>query len=160
MSSGWRVWFPFFVLVALHFLLHLGLGLGRGAPDLLTLALLVAARELRTAPAAASGFALGLLEDAFNVLAFGANTVALTVVGAAGAGARVLFVGDSVRFVVSYLFLGKWLREVIFWLVAGEGLRGPFLTAMGLRAGLAAAYVAALGLLVMWVIGALRESPG
>ena len=49
---------PFLVL--LHFFLHLGLSLGREAPDLLTLALLLAARETRMGTAAALGFFFGI----------------------------------------------------------------------------------------------------
>ena len=49
----------FWVLVALlvvtHFLLHLGLGIGVAAPDLLTVAVLLSARRMRGWSAAALG---------------------------------------------------------------------------------------------------------
>ena len=130
MRVSWRVWGTVVLLVTLHFFLHVALGLGAEAPDLLTVALLVAAREVRMGTGAAVGFAFGLLEDAFNVLAFGANTIAMTLTGAVGARTRDLFVGDSLIFVVSYLFLGKWLRDLIFWVVIGNSLRGPFMDSM------------------------------
>ena len=68
----------------LHFLLHLGFGFGNVAPDLLTISLLLAAREVGMGTAAGIGFVFGLLLDAFSILAFGANTVVMTVLGAVG----------------------------------------------------------------------------
>jgi hypothetical protein len=91
-ARAWRTWILVAALVIVHFLLHVGLGYGRGAPDLLTLGLLLAAREVRAGAAAAVGLLFGLLEDALSVLAFGANTVAMTAIGILGA-----FTRDSVR---------------------------------------------------------------
>ena len=157
MRGSWRVWGVVTVLVVLHFLLHLGLGLGRGAPDLLVVALLVGARELGPAAGAGLGFSLGLLEDAFSVLAFGANALALTVLGAAGARTRDLFVGDSLSFLVSYLFVGKWMRDLLHWLVAGEGLREPFMSVMLVEGTLGAAYATGTGLIALTLTGAWWE---
>ena len=110
MRGSWRVWATVLGLASLHFLLHLGIGLAEVAPDLLTIALLLAAREVGMGTAAGIGFVSGLLLDAFSLLAFGANTVAMTLLGAAGARTRDWFVGDSFFFVVSYLFIGKWAK--------------------------------------------------
>jgi rod shape-determining protein MreD len=156
-TGSWRVWATVAALFVLHFLLHLGLGFGRVAPDLLTVALLVGARRLRMGSGAALGFAFGILEDAFSVLAFGANAVAMTLVGALGARTRDLFVGDSLLFMVSYLVAGKWVRDLIFWVVAGN-LRGPFGEVMLVQAGMAALYAAAVGVVAMWVSGAWWEA--
>lgn len=156
--GSWRIWGTVTVLVVLHFLLHLGAGLGSEAPDLLAVALLVGSRELRMGSGAGLGFAFGLMEDAFSVVAFGANTVAMTLVGALGARTRDLFVGDSLLFLVSYLFLGKWLRDLVFWIAVGEGARGPFTDAMLVQGGLAALYAAGVGLVAMWVSGGFWES--
>ena len=78
------------VLFVLHFLLHVGFGFGAGAPDLLTIALLLAAREIGMGRAALLGLCFGLLEDALSVLAFGANTIAMTVAAVGGAFTRDL----------------------------------------------------------------------
>lgn len=158
MTSPWRVWGVVALLVLLHFLLHLGLGIGRAAPDLSTVALLVAVREVRTGTGAGLGFALGLLEDAYSVLAFGANTLAMTVVGAVGARSRDLFVGDSLSFVVAYLFIGKWTRDLLHWLVAGEGLREPFVQAMLVEGTVAAGYATVAGLVALTLTGAWWET--
>ncbi len=158
MKGTWRVWATVVFLAVLHFFLHLGLGLGAEAPDLLTVALLLAAREVGMGVAAGIGFAFGLLLDAFSVLAFGANAIAMTLVGMVGARTRDLFVGDSFFFVVAYLFLGKWLKDLIHWVVAGEVVREPFTQALLVDSSLAAAYAAAVGVLVVMVTGAWWES--
>lgn len=154
MSGSVRVWSVVIMLVLLHFLLHLGVGMGRSAPDLLTVALLVAARQVGIGMGAGLGFVFGLLEDAFSLLAFGANAVAMTVIGALGAGTRDLFVGDSLFFLVSYLFLGKWTRDLIHWVLAGDSLREPFVQAMLVEGGIAAVYATVVGLVAMGVSGA------
>lgn len=146
------------VLVGLHFLLHVGFGFGGGAPDLLTLALLIAAREMRVGWAALTGLVFGLLEDALSVLAFGASTLAMTVVGWAGARTRDLFVGDSLLFVVSYFAFGKWARDLIRWVAVGEDLREPFVSAVLVGSGLQAVYAALVGVLVVTLFGISWEA--
>jgi len=136
-------------LVVLHLFLHLGLGIGGAAPDLMTVALLLAAREVGMGWGGALGFFFGLLEDSFSVLAFGANTLALTLVGILGARTRDFFVGDSVLFLFTYFTAGKLLRDLVHWLVAGEGLREPFLNAVVVDGTVGAVYGAVLGLLVL-----------
>ena len=158
MRSSWRVWATVAVLALLHFLLHLGLGLGTIAPDLLTISLLLAAREVGMGTAAGIGFAFGLMLDAFSLLAFGANSVAMTLIGAAGARTRDLFVGDSFFFVVSYLFLGKWVKDLLYWVLVGEGIREPFVQAVLVESSMNAAYAAVVGVLVVTVTGAWWES--
>jgi len=146
-------------LVVLHFLLHVGLGFGREAPDLLTLALLLVVRETRLGAAAALGFLLGIMEDAFSALAFGAGALAMTVVGILGSRTRDLFVGDSVRFLFAYLGIGKLLRDLIYWLAAGEALREPFVTGVLLHGGLGALYMAAVGVCLHLLMGGSRSLP-
>ena len=158
MKGPLRVWVTVVLLAFFHFLIHLGLGFGNVAPDLLTISLLLAAREVGMGTAAGIGFVFGLLLDAFSLLAFGANTVAMTALGAAGARTWDLFVGDSFFFVVSYLFLGKWVKDLLHWLLVGEGVREPFFQALLVQSSLNAAYVAVVGVLVVTITGAWWES--
>lgn len=146
------------LLVLLHFTFRVGFGWGAGAPDLLTLALLLVAREVAMGPAALVGLLLGLLEDALSVLAFGASALALTVVAIVGSRTRDLFVGDSRLFALSYFFLGKWLRDLVQWLAVGEELREPFVQSLLVDGGLAAAYVAGVGLAVLILLGVAWDS--
>jgi cell shape-determining protein MreD len=148
-----RVWGVCGFLVLLHFGLHLSLGLGEGAPDLLIVALLIAVRELDIGRAAGLGFFLGMLDDAFSVLAFGANTLALTLVGMGGARTRDLFVGDSLLFLTSYLVLGKWIRDFLHWVAVGEGLRESFVETMLIQSPISAAYAGLIGLVVIAISG-------
>ncbi|MDX1646351.1 MAG: hypothetical protein R3304_04325 [Longimicrobiales bacterium] len=155
-GSPTRGWLLALVLVLLHFFLHVGLSYGRGAPDLLTLALLLLARELTMGWAAAVGLALGLMEDALSVLAFGANSIAMTIVGIGGALTRDIFVGDSRLFLISYVFVGKWARDLIHWIAVGQELRQPFLEQVLIDGGIASLYLAAVGVVVeeVWGVGA------
>ncbi len=141
------------LLVILHFLIHLGFGIGSGAPDLLTLALLLAAREVGMGWASGMGFLFGLLADSFSSLAFGASTLALTAVGIVGARTRDFFVGETFLFFFFYLAGGKWLRELLYWVVAGGGLRGPFLDHLLVDGTLAALYMAVVGILILMLFG-------
>jgi len=150
-------WALLVVLAVLHFLFRLGFGFEERVPDLLTLSLLLAARTGGAGVGAGLGFLFGLLEDALSLLAFGANTVAMTVVGVVGAGTRAFFVGDSVLFVVGYLMAGKWLRDMIFWIVAGEAVREPFVRSVVVQGGAGALYVGLVGTLLVLLAGRARE---
>ncbi len=141
------------ILAVLHFLLHLGMGIGQEAPDLLTLALLLAAREVTMGWGGGLGFFFGLLEDSFSGLAFGANTLAMALVGVLGARTRDLFVGDSLLFFFFYLAGGKWIRDLVHWIAAGEAGREPFLNAVLVDGSLAAIYLGLFGLLLILPFG-------
>lgn len=148
-----RVWVLVGLLFVSHFFLHVGLSFGAGAPDLLTLALLLASREIGLGKASVLGLVFGLTEDAMSVLSFGANTIAMTIVGIGGASTRDLFVGDSRFFLVSYVLLGKWIRDLTHWIVVGEGARQPFVEQVVVQGGLASVYVALVGVVLAALTG-------
>ena len=152
------VWVLVGLLFLTHFVLHVGFGIGRAAPDLLTIALLLAVREVGVGSAAGIGMFCGLLEDSLSVLAFGANTVAMTTIGILGALTRDLFVGDSRLFVASYLFAGKLARDFGHWVLVGEELRQPFTDQVLVQGGIAALYVAAIGLGLTFLIKLTAEA--
>src|SRR5690606_31639753 len=146
----WRMrspslWVAVGLLLLLHLLLHVGLGVGPWVPDLMTVALLVGAREVRVGTGAALGFVFGLMEDAFSLLAFGANTLTLTILGILVAGVRYLFVGGLVLFMVCYLAVGAWVRPTLHWIVAGAAVRDPMLDALLIEGVPAALYAAVVG---------------
>ena len=153
MKTPPRVWGVVGLLILLHFGLHVSLGLGEGAPDLVVVALLIGAREVDIGRAAGLGFILGLLEDAFSVLAFGASTFALTLVGMGGARTRDFFVGDSLFFLMSYLVFGKWAKDLLHWVAVGEGLREPFVDTMLIQSPISAVYAGVIGLVVIAISG-------
>lgn len=157
MKNGWAFWVMIALLVALHFTLHLSFGLGRSAPDLLTTAVLLGARQLTGGRAAALGFTLGLLEDAVSLAAFGAAAAAQTVVGFLGARSRDLFVGDSVLFLMIYIFLGTWIRDALYYALADVIRRGDPVTALLIQAPLGALYTAAAGVVAVLVYRTLTR---
>ena len=158
MKTDARVWILFAGLSLTHLLLHVGFGVGRAAPDLLTVALLLGAREMGMGRAAGLGLFLGLLEDALSVLSFGANSVAMTTVAVLGAFTRDLFVGDSRLFLVSYFVIGKWIRDLVHWIMVGESLRRPFgdVVVQGLIGGV---YAAVVGIFLLAITGLWKEAP-
>lgn len=136
------------VLVVLHFLLRIGLGLGQLAPDLLVLALLLAAREMRAGAAAALGLALAILEGAVVPFAMGALAIVFTVLGYLGARTREVFPSDSLVLLAIYLFVGKWVADVLLHLLAGRLIHPGGPSTLLLISPLAALYLALAGLLV------------
>ncbi|MEJ2186771.1 MAG: rod shape-determining protein MreD [Gemmatimonadota bacterium] len=156
MSRGtWGPWFLIVLLVVVHLLLHVTFGIERGAPDLLTLALLLGARRMNSGPAAALGLGLGVLQDSLSALAFGAASVTYAVLGFLGSRSRDLFVGDSLLFMGLYLFAGKWLNDILYMVLADSVRSGEVLTAVLVDAPIGALYMTGAGLFVMGVYRAL-----
>ena len=156
MRGGWPFWVFIGVLVVIHFALHLSFGIEETAPDLITVSVLLAARQVTGGPAAGVGFALGLLEDAVSLGAFGAAAVTQTVIGYLGARSRDLFVGDSAIFLGSYLFLGSWAQDALYFLLAGGVRRGEPVDALLLTAPLEALYAAVVGLVAVVLYRTVR----
>ncbi|MDE2655656.1 MAG: rod shape-determining protein MreD [Gemmatimonadetes bacterium] len=143
-------------LIVAHLLLRIGFGLQNAAPDLMLLALLLASRSLSLGGGALVGFCLGLLEDAFSMLSFGASVFALTLVGTMGAQVRHMFVGRSIFFQSTYFFLAKWVRDLLAWLVSNPDSRDVFVDHVLIESPVAALYVAAAGLSVRYLF--LKDS--
>ena len=134
------------ILVVLHFLLRVGLGYEQLAPDLLVVALLLAARQITAGAAAALGLVLGILDGAMAPFALGATALALTVVGFLGARSREFFSEDNYILLALYLFVGKWVFDAILYLGTRELFR-PGGADLLLVSPLTALYAAAAGLI-------------
>lgn len=158
MKAGRAFWIFIAVLVVLHFVLHVSFGLGRSAPDMLTVAVLLGSRQLSGGRAAGFGFLLGLIEDGVSLAAFGAGAVTQTVIGYLGARSRDLFVGDSLLFLALYLFLGKWARDALYYGVAAGVRRGEPVSALLLQAPVAALYAALAGVVAIVAYRSLTRS--
>jgi rod shape-determining protein MreD len=153
-------WLALILLPFLHFLFRVGLGFGNAVPDLLTLGLLLTAREVRSGAAAGFGFFYGLLEDAFAILSFGANTLVMTGVGILGARSRDLFVGESTGFFLLYLGGGTWLRTLLHWVVSAQDHRGSPAFVLLVEAPLVSLYTAGAGILLLKLTGRLVRVGG
>ena len=68
--SSTSYWVFILILVVLHLVVHVAIGFGTMAPDLITIAVLLSARRLSGAAAAGLGLALGLLVDALSLTSF------------------------------------------------------------------------------------------
>lgn len=147
---GWGFVALVAVVVVLHFVLRVGLGFQQLAPDLLVVAVLLAARHLPAGLASGFGFLMGLLEGALVPSVLGASSLALTIVGFLGARSREVFAEDNYVLLAIYLFVGKWLYDVILFTATGD-LFGPGATYLILISPLTALYAAAAGLIAVMI---------
>jgi cell shape-determining protein MreD len=142
-------------LVLLHFVLRVGLGLGFYVPDLLTVALLLAARRMRAGAAAGLGVLFGVLDGAMNPFTMGASALVLAVLGYLASRSREVLAGDSPVLLVAFLGLGKYLFDLFLWgVLSSRALAGPASVLFTLSP-LAALYAAAAGLAAVTVYRAL-----
>ena len=147
MDRRWPFVVFIILLIALHLFLRVGLGIDFWAPDLLTIALLLAARRLQAGLAAGVGLAMGLIRDSVNLTTFGSDAVVMTILGYLGSRTRDYFVGDSMFFLAIYLFLGKWLHDALYFVVARAiGVQDP-VSMLLVEAPIAAGYSALAGLI-------------
>lgn len=158
MTGGAAFWGVAVFLALLHFALRVGFGVGEWSPDLLAVGLLVAALRLPVAMAAGLGLAFGVIEDALSILSFGANAMALTIVGILGSWSREFFVGGSVVFLVSYFTIGVWFRGVLHWVISGRSVGEETVRLLLLDMPLAALYGAGVGTLLLVLVGILGDS--
>lgn len=148
-GSRWALVVLVVLLVALHFIFRIGFGIGERFPDLLVVALLLAAREIRAGWAAGLGLLLGVLEGSVIPFSLGASAFALTVVGYLAARSREFLSGDGPISVALFLFAGKWLYELFLYVALRLQGQPGSLSALLLIAPLAALYAAAAGVAVL-----------
>ncbi len=144
-GSRWPLVLLVVVLIAAHFVFRIGFGLGERFPDLLVVALLLAAREMRPGGAAGLGLLLGFLEGSVIPFSLGASALVLTVLGYLGARSRDVLSGDGVVLTALYLFAGKWLYDALLALVLWTVAEPTSASALLLIAPLAALYAALAG---------------
>jgi rod shape-determining protein MreD len=139
--SGVSFWVFIVVVVIAHLVLHVAIGLGATAPDLMTVAVLLSARRLSAAVGAGVGLIMGVLIDALSLTTFGASALIYSVIGLLGARSRDLFEGDSLIFVAGYIFIGKWLRDAAYLALTHSEHTEPW-SALLTSAPIAALYAA------------------
>jgi cell shape-determining protein MreD len=153
-SASWGLPLLVVILAAAHFVLRVGMDLGNLAPDLLVVAVLLAARTMRAGRAALLGLVLGMLEGSLIPFGLGSVALALTVVGYAGARSRDLFASEGPVTLGLYFFGGKLLFDVLLSLVSGAAF-GPEVTGLLVLTPLTALYAAVTGVLVFATYRAL-----
>jgi hypothetical protein len=138
--------FPLFlvVLILLHFVLHIGLGLGETAPDLMAVAVLLAARRSTMPAGALLGLGVGVIDDAMGIGPLGPRSIALALSALLGTWSRSFVEGDGLLFVVAYLFAGVWACDLLLSVVAPGRATPGFLTLITVTP-LQAAYTAVAG---------------
>lgn len=151
MNAGWGFWLLIAAAAALHFLLRLTLGLGEYAPDLLTVAVLLGARQVRPGAGAGLGFVAGLLRDAIATSRLGAGALVLTVLGYFGSRSRDVLDGEGLVFTAIYVFVGKWLHDVAHGILTGRALLADPARTLLVELPIAALVASASGILLVIV---------
>jgi rod shape-determining protein MreD len=119
--GAWPLWLILGLLVLLHFYLRPRLYAGRGAPDFLLLALLIASFRSRPGTAAVAGFLVGLVDDVLTPAHFGAGMMAHTVVAYLAAWGRSVFFADNLLVNAGLFATGTLLRNVLVLVFSGGG---------------------------------------
>jgi rod shape-determining protein MreD len=145
------------ILIVLNFTLRPLLA-WRAGIDFLVIALIFGAVRLRPGGAALFGFLLGLAADSLALDAFGANALAMTVVGFAASWLKAVFFADNLALNGFFLFLGKWLFDLIF-LIAERRLGGlELIMQLFVWSSLSAAVTALAGVVALMVLRPLLEA--
>lgn len=111
------------ILVILDVTLRTGLGVGGlFAPDLIAVAVLLAARRWTAVRAVVLALVLGVLDDAMGIGNLGARSLALGAAAVVGTWTRQVVEGENPLFIVPYLFLGAWLANAIAMVVSPGGV--------------------------------------
>lgn len=145
MSRGMAYGLLVALLVAAHFVLRVSLGFGEGAPDLLTVAVLLGARRVRPSLGALLGLVLGLLRDSLGVGSFGADALAMTIIGWLGGRSRDWFEGGTPLFIGVYLTVGVWAHHILRTVLGGVPVDSSVIGALLVAPILGALYAAAAG---------------
>ncbi|MFN2567857.1 MAG: rod shape-determining protein MreD [Gemmatimonadaceae bacterium] len=145
------------ILIVLHFTLRPLLA-WRAGIDFLVIALMFGAVRLRPGAAALFGFLLGLTADSLALSAFGANALAMTVVGFTASWLKAIFFADNLLLNGFFLLVGKWLFDLIF-LIAERRLGGlELVMQLVVWSMLASAVTALAGVVALMVLRPLLEA--
>lgn len=139
------------ILVTLQFTLRPLLD-WRGGVDFLVIGVLLVAVRTRPGLAAIVGLGFGLMLDAMQPEALGANALGMTLVGFFASRLKAAFFSDELGLNAIFVFLGKLAFDVVS-LVAEGRLGGMALVKqLTLWTPLAALATAAVGMLVMALV--------
>ena len=148
------------LLVLAQFALRPRLGDPRYAPDFLLVALLFLAVRVRPMAGTIAGFLVGLVTDAVAPTAFGAATLALTVVGYAAGWLKALVFADNLLVTAVFVFAAGWVRDAIEVLLARQLEGGALAWQLLVTSPLAALSTAAAAALTLLLVrGWLRQRP-
>ncbi|MHB1225694.1 MAG: rod shape-determining protein MreD [Gemmatimonadaceae bacterium] len=146
----------FAALIALHYSVR-PLFATRASVDFLIIALLLAAVRVRPGAAALVGFGLGLLMDSLKPGTFGAASLAMTMIGYTASWLKPVFFADNLPLNAFFFFIGKWGFDALY-LTVGQRLHGSELVMqLLLWSPLAAAFTAAVGVLLLVLARPLTE---
>ena len=146
------------ILVLFHYSIRPALD-WRAEVDFVVIALLIAGVRMRPGAAALLGFALGLTADALVPDAFGASSMALSVIGYTASRLKAAFFADNLGLNALFFFAGKWAFDLIYLAVERELGGSGLIVQMFLWSPLSAAVTAVAGVVLLLLFKPLLE-PG
>ena len=147
----------FAALITLHYTVR-PLFASRAAVDIVVIALLLAAVRVRPGAAALIGFLLGLLLDSLQPGAFGAASLALTILGYGASWLKPVFFADNLALNAFFFFVGKWVFDAIYLTVGQRTYGSELVMQLLLWSPIAAAVTAVAGVLLIVVLRPLTEA--
>jgi len=145
-----RTLIAFVVLVLLHYSLRPLLGWRLG-PDLLLVAVVVAAVRVRPGTAAVIGLIVGVVSDAIGTDPFGAAALGFSVVGFGTSWVQQVVFADDLMVNFTLFFFGDWAFSIIFLLVARTS-SSPILAPMLVWAPIRAGITALFGIVILMIL--------
>jgi rod shape-determining protein MreD len=141
-----------FLLFALQVFFHSLYGLVDALPDLIPIAIAVAAARWNPGGVAMLGFVAGVMEDSFSTSYLGLNSLAWTAAGTIGASIKSSLYGNRVAVAVILVAVLKAIHDVIFNVVYLWNSPGDLPARLFLEMPLAVVYSSGLGLIFFIIL--------
>ena len=136
------------LLLSLQVFFHSVFGLVDALPDLVPIAVAIAAIRWGTGGAALVGFLMGVVEDSFATSYLGLNPLSWTLAGAIGSSIRSSLYGNRVAVAVILVVILKAIHEIAYLVVYLWHTPGEMLSEILLYTPLASIYSAGLALVL------------
>jgi rod shape-determining protein MreD len=149
---------PFIIillLLSLQVLFHSIFGLVEALPDLIPVALAVAAIRWGITGAAIAGFLAGVVEDSFATSLLGLNSLSWTLAGTIGSTIRSSLYGNRIAVAVILVAVLKVIHEIVYYVVYLWNTPGEILTRIFLHIPIASIYSAGMALVIFILLDRL-----
>jgi rod shape-determining protein MreD len=158
-SSAIRASVGFVLLVLAHFAVR-PLFAGPVAVDFAIIAILFASVRLRPGLAALTGFAVGVVLDAFAPGNFGSTALVATLLGFGASWLKAVFFADHLTLTGLFIFGGKWLFDVALTLLTGVKGSTTLVVELLVWSPLSAALTAVVAILLLTLFRPLYRPQG
>ncbi len=149
---------PFIIilfLLSLQVFFHSIFGLVEALPDLIPIALAIAAIRWGLAGAVIAGFLAGVVEDSFATSLLGLNSLSWTLAGSIGSTIRSSLYGNRIAVAVILVAILKAVHDIVYYVVYLWNMPGDILTRMFLHVPIASVYSAGMAFVIFILLDRL-----